>query len=578
VQAGHTRALALAIDAKDHTTHDHLRRVRVYATEIGREMGLAESELDALRAAALLHDIGKLAVPDHILCKPGRLTPEEFEKVKIHPIVGAEILDRVQFPYAVVPIVRSHHEKWDGTGYPEGLKAEEIPLGARILAAVDFLDAIASHRQYRPAMTLDEAISLLVAESGRSFDPRIVEILKRRYIELERMARAEQVTPAKLSTDARVERGMAPAAGLEPEYDSTSELVAAKPSDFLSSIAGARQEVQMLFELSQALGNSLSLEETLSVLALRLQRLIRFDTIAVFVRNGDHLVPRHVSGDDFQAFFSLRVPVGAGLVGWVASNQRPILNGDPLVEPGYLESPRHATLMRAALAVPLVGLEGVVGVMVLYRSEAKSFTGDHLRVLQAITSKLALAVDNALKFQKAENSATTDYLTDLPNARSLFMHLDAELSRCRRNSEPLTVLVCDLNGFKAINDRFGHLEGNRVLKTVACGFKETCREYDYVARLGGDEFVIVAPGLHSAAISELVNRLRVVTLEAGRAVTGGNLLSVSIGQASYPHDGADAETLLSEADRQMYVAKQEHHSAFATRLPSLPDPNYARIN
>lgn len=135
--------LALAIDAKDHTTHSHLNRVRTYAVEIARHMGLNEAELDALRAAALLHDIGKLAVPDHIINKPGRLTPEEFEKMKIHPVVGAEILEKVAFPYPVAPIVRAHHERWNGEGYPDGLRGEEIPIGARILAAVDCLDALA---------------------------------------------------------------------------------------------------------------------------------------------------------------------------------------------------------------------------------------------------------------------------------------------------------------------------------------------------------------------------------------------------------------------------------------------------
>ena len=151
-------ALALAIEAKDQTTHDHLQRVRVYAIEVAKELGMTGTELDALHAAALLHDIGKLAVPEHIIAKPGRLTPEEFEKMKIHTVVGAEILERVRFPYPVVPIVRAHHEKWDGSGYPYGLKATEIPIGARILSAVDYLDALASDRQYRRAMPLDDVM------------------------------------------------------------------------------------------------------------------------------------------------------------------------------------------------------------------------------------------------------------------------------------------------------------------------------------------------------------------------------------------------------------------------------------
>src|ERR1019366_2906492 len=174
--------LALAIEAKDQTTHDHLQRVETYAVEVAKELKVDREGMDALQAAALLHDIGKLAIPEHIVSKPGRLTPEEFEKMKIHPLVGAEILERVRFPYPVVPIVRAHHEKYDGTGYPLGLRGTEIPIGARILAAVDFLDAMASDRQYRRALPLHEAMARLVDESGKSFDPQVVRVLERRYV------------------------------------------------------------------------------------------------------------------------------------------------------------------------------------------------------------------------------------------------------------------------------------------------------------------------------------------------------------------------------------------------------------
>ena len=199
-------ALALAIEAKDQTTHDHLQRVRVYAVEVAKELGVSTAEMEAIQAAALLHDIGKLAIPEHIISKPGRLTPEEFEKMKIHPAVGAEILERVQFPYPVVPIVRSHHEKFDGTGYPLGLKGTEIPIGARILAAVDFLDALASDRQYRRALPLNEAMARVVDESGKSaFDPEVVRVLERKYVKLEQLVhqRTDALYKEKLSADAQ---------------------------------------------------------------------------------------------------------------------------------------------------------------------------------------------------------------------------------------------------------------------------------------------------------------------------------------------------------------------------------------
>src|SRR5262252_3225296 len=266
--------LALAIEAKDQTTHAHLQRVRVYAMEIGKELKLSSDELEALQAAALLHDIGKLAVPEHIISKPGRLTPEEFEKMKIHPVVGAELLSKVEFPYPVVPIVRAHHEKWDGSGYPFGLKGEEIPIGARILAAVDFLDALASDRQYRPALPIDDVMKRLSTESGKSFDPKVVAIIRRRYKQLENLieSRGPNTNVPKLITDFRVENGAEPASGFEASAESPGP--AMSESTFLDSIAAAKQEVQVLFELSQELGTSLSLDDTLSVFAAKLRRLV----------------------------------------------------------------------------------------------------------------------------------------------------------------------------------------------------------------------------------------------------------------------------------------------------------------
>jgi diguanylate cyclase (GGDEF)-like protein/putative nucleotidyltransferase with HDIG domain len=557
-------ALALAIEAKDHITHDHLQRVRVYAIEVAKELRVTPDEMEALHAAALLHDIGKLAVPEHIISKPGRLTPEEFEKMKIHPVVGAEILERVRFPYPVVPIVRAHHEKWDGSGYPFGLKGKDIPIGARILSAVDYLDAMASDRQYRRALPLDEVMQRLQQESGKSFDPRVVDVLQKRYRHLEKLAVSEfgrEVTV--LSTDVKVERGLAPAAGFE---DISVKDAPGQEATFLSSIAAARQEAQTLFELSQDLGASLSLDETLSVFSVKLRRLVPYDAIAIYVRRNDELIPEHVSGDNFRLFSSLRIPVGQGLSGWVAQNKKPIINGNPSVEPGYLNDPTKFSTLRSALALPLEGLAGVVGVLALYHSERDAFTSDHLRILLAISSKMALAIENALKYQQAESSATTDYLTGLPNARSLFLQLDRELARCKRDSSSLLVMVCDMDGFKQINDRFGHLEGNRVLRLFAQALKESCREYDYVARMGGDEFVVVAPGLPQEAGVKKAENLRELAKHAGHEVCGEDLLSLSVGVANYPEDGKDAEELLAESDRRMYLEKQKQPSRKNRRL------------
>jgi len=551
-------ALALAIEAKDQTTHDHLQRVRVYAVEVAKELKVDAEGMAALQAAALLHDIGKLAIPEHIISKPGRLTPEEFEKMKIHPLVGAEILERVRFPYPVVPIVRAHHEKFDGTGYPMGLKGEQIPIGARILAAVDFLDALASDRQYRRALPLNEAMARLSDESGKSFDPQVVKVLERKYIELEQLVhqRTDSMGKQKLSTevkdqDPKIEPTIKPAAGFQAQGKGQVQ-----ERSFLSSIAAARQEAQTLFELSQDLGASLSLGETLSVFAVKLRRAMPYDAIAIYVRHGEELVPEYVNGDNFRLFASLRIPIGQGLSGWVAQNLKPILNGNPSVEPGYLNDASKYSTLNSALAVPLEGLQGVVGVVALYHAEKDFFTSDHLRILLAVSSKMALAIENAMKYEQAESSAVTDYLTGLPNARSLFLQLDRELARCKRDNKTLTVMVADLDGFKQINDRFGHLEGNRVLRLFAHSLKETSREYDYVARMGGDEFVVIAPGLTGEATARKAEQMRELAKQAGKDICNEDILSLSVGKAVYPEDGMDAEKILSEADKRMYLQKQ----------------------
>jgi diguanylate cyclase (GGDEF)-like protein/putative nucleotidyltransferase with HDIG domain len=561
-------ALALAIEAKDQTTHDHLQRVRVYAVEVGKDLKVGPEEMEALQAAALLHDIGKLAIPEHIVSKPGRLTPEEFEKMKIHPLVGAEILERVQFPYPVVPIVRAHHEKFDGTGYPLGLKGMEIPIGARILSAVDFLDALASDRQYRRALPLHEAMTRLVDESGKSFDPEVVRVLERRYVELEHLVHQRTSKPGKqkLSTevkdaDANAEPSKGPAAGFEAQG-----LRQVPERSFLSSIAAARQEAQTLFELSQDLGASLSLGETLSVFAVKLRRAMPYDAIAIYVRHGDELVPEYVNGDNFRLFASLRIPIGQGLSGWVAQNLKPILNGNPSVEPGYLNDSSKYSTLNSALAVPLEGLQGVVGVVALYHAEKDFFTSDHLRILLAVSSKMALAIENAKKYEQAESSAVTDFLTGLPNARSLFLQLDREMARCKRDNNTLTVMVADLDGFKQINDRFGHLEGNRVLRLFAHSLKETSREYDYVARMGGDEFVVIAPGLTPEAAARKAEQMRELAQQAGKDICNEDILSLSVGKAIYPEDGMDAEKILSEADKRMYLQKRNQSSPKNRRL------------
>jgi len=558
-------ALALAIDAKDHTTHGHLERVQVYAMETGKELGLSPEEMQALQAASLLHDIGKLAVPEHIIAKPGKLTQEEFEKMKIHPIVGAEILERVEFPYAVAPVVRSHHEKWNGTGYPDGLKGEQIPIGARILSAVDCLDALASDRQYRRALPLDDAMKVVSADAGKAFDPRVVQVLERRYREFEKMA--TQATTAqsigKLSTDVKVERGDAPDAGFESTAEPAGQRLAAS-ADPVEAIAATHQEVQSLYELAQAVSGAMRLSDILSMLAVRIKHWIPYDALAVYLVRNDVLEPAYVTGDDARLFSSLAIPVGEGLSGWVAESHKPIMNGNPSVEPGYLKDPGTFSKLNSALAVPLDHDDAVIGVLALYHSGRDAYSRDQLRALQAVSGKLAATIVVALG---RELEPASDSAGSLPDARALFLHLDAGIARCQRDASTLGVVVCDIDRFKTVNERYGQLAGDQLLRSVASQLRQACRASDYLAHLGGDEFAVVMADLSRSAAEQRMQDFERIVREAALGVCGSDQVTLSCGYVQFPADGATTEQLLAEADRRMQKHKQERRS-----VQSLPDP------
>jgi putative nucleotidyltransferase with HDIG domain len=387
--------LAMAIEAKDKNTHKHLLRVRVYVSELGRLMGLDAPTMKALVTASYLHDIGKLAVPEYIINKPGRLTPEEFEKMKIHPVVGADILERVRFPYPVVPIVRGHHESWDGSGYPDGLKAAEIPIGARILTAVDCLDALASERPYRRALPLDEAMAFLKKKAGVQFDPEVVGLLAEHYLRLEQMAReatTEDIHP--LNTDLFISRGEAPGNGYELERSSQG----AGENGFASNSGAAAA----LRKLRLGLKRARSVRETGAVLAHALQNRIPVDCMAVYTRTGTSIRAQYMNGPCECAFSSQPIPVGEGLSGWVAENARCIMNGNPTVEPNFVADAGLFTPDSSALAVPLISEHGVaLGAVALYAREQAAFSKDHRHMLEQMMPEFAMALESAMRAESA---------------------------------------------------------------------------------------------------------------------------------------------------------------------------------
>ncbi len=547
--------LSVVINARDHSTHQHLRRVQFYAKEVAQELGLSAPEMEDLRVAALVYNIGHLGVPDHILLKPGTLTSEEWEKVKTHPVTGSEMLARMNFPAGVSAIVQTHHEKWDGSGYPAGLQGAQIPIGARILAAVDCLDALASDRPFRDALPILDAMGKVSSEAGRSFDPEVVSVLERRYKELEVKAwdeahrsAADMIAPSTAPGDLGK---LAARLLIDPSAEQHS---------ILDPIVAARKETQLLRVLAGEVAQSLQFEEIAAATHKCLGQIVNYDTLVLYICRGEGVLPAGVLGRSAHRFVREPVPAGEGLSGRALRDRVPIFNGNPSQESSCIQDPYTRHPLQSALAMPLEGRVGAIGVLTLYHTGREAFSRDHLRFLKAASGYVAAAVESALKYQDAENLAGTDHLTGIANARSLALHLDRELSRASRDKSSIGVLLCDLNGFKQVNDRFGHMKGNQVLQEVARGLQETCRSSDYFARLGGDEFVVVVPGLKDEMCASYLDRLETVAVEAGWAACAEKCLSVSVGIAIYPRDGHDPDVLLRIADERMYQAKDLHRN------------------
>jgi putative nucleotidyltransferase with HDIG domain len=360
-------ALARAIDAKDQMTQMHIRRVQVYATGLARACGLVDHEIQGVKTAALLHDIGKLAVPEHILSKPGPLTQEEFQKIRIHPQVGAEIIAAVPFPYPVAPLIMSHHERWDGKGYPQGLKAEEIPIGARILQVVDCFDALTSDRPYRTAMTDADAMKIVTDRSGTMYDPRVVSAL----VELQAITSPPAVAPAgpELAAPRLVRTTPAPV-----RHDEPVDLLAAV-ADLGAAVALHRSPALV----GEAVWNSLRGHLPASAFVL-------------FVCDAHTLVPAYRVGESTVAT-STRIPIGERLSGWVAATRRTIVNSDARLD--FDSDVREATSLRTALAVPIVRGGETLGVLACYAEGLDAFGDPHQRLAEAAAHVTGQALERA---------------------------------------------------------------------------------------------------------------------------------------------------------------------------------------
>ena len=547
-------ALATAIDAKDEITHDHVYRVQVYATGLARRFGLTELEIEALKAGALLHDVGKIAVPDYILNKPGKLTAAEFEKMKIHTVVGAQIMERVNFPYPVVPIVRHHHERWDGKGYPDGLKGNQIPITARILTVADVFDAIREDRQYRKGMGRDESCQFLRNNSGSQFDPEIVEAFLTELPKYEEEIAAHKaslqpvLTPTTQAGLSESAMKAVPAAGLAQAATSTP--------DYVKQIHAAHAEVAALYEMAQTFSTSLDVRDVATLTVNRIERMIPFTTCVVYLRqeSDDSSVAAYAFGQNADRVRGRSLAAGHGIAGWVVINGLPMSNTDAMLDlHNFLDA--NETGYRTAAVYPLMKGEAAMGALALYTSELDCYSSDHLHLLESVSRFASTALQHAMLYEQTRTSSQIDALTGLPNGRALYARFDQEIAKAKQDGGSLVVLSLSLGGLRAVNDSYGYQVGDRVLAETAKRLRRVIDEQNMLSRIAGDEFICL---LRNYDRSQAVSLGEQAQLEVERLmfeVRQGQRARVRLGfaVAEYPRDGQTIDHLLQAsviAERQ----------------------------
>jgi diguanylate cyclase (GGDEF)-like protein/putative nucleotidyltransferase with HDIG domain len=550
VQRAAVQTLAAAVDAREQTSPGHTRRVQIYAVGLARAANLRDEEIKALEAAALLHDIGKLAVPDYILNKPGKLSRPEMDKVKIHVAVGAEILSKVGFPYPVVPAVLYHHECWNGEGYPEGLRGEEIPTTARILSIADAYSSMREERPYREALSREDARRTLLACAGTQLDPRLVDVFLRHLNQFENEIRNAGIGYEDSETPEKSKKGAIVTVG------GTNLSV-----NYFEEIKRANREVFALYDLARVSSSSLNLQETVSFFVEKVQQLVPLETCIVYLYNEQRemAVAAHVVGKNAMLLRERLLRVGEGISGYVLKNQKTICSVNPTLDfpPEDLDIAQDYKTMAA---LPLKSGDKIIGVISVYSEKLIGYEEEHLRLLETVSHIAANAIWRTIQHAETESRALTDPMTGLPNARSLQLAFEREIARASRTNRTFQVVMFDLDDFKLVNDTFGHKVGDLVLKEVSRVMRAQLREYDFLARYAGDEFVAIVPETAGFPIEDLCRRIEqaVLSFNIPMGKKGAARVGISIGTASYPHDGETLDQVLIAADQQMYSVKAAH--------------------
>ena len=536
--------LAMAIDAKDQVTHGHIRRVQTQATSLAKEVGVRdENLLKAIEAAALLHDMGKLAVPEYILNKPGKLTEAEFEKMKLHASVGADILSAIDFPYPVVPIVRHHHENWDGSGYPAGIRGTDIPIGARILSVVDCFDALTSDRPYRPKLSDEEALAILKERRGTMYDPMIVDTFFKVHPTTPTELPQQGPTSDVLNTITRSRLAVAPSS----------------PSATPDEINSSADEMSTVYDLARALAGQVGLGDAGDVIAKHLRRLIPASVCVFYVYDysSDELEARHVVGEGGSLIRGMRIGLGRRLSGWVAANRQTILNSDATLDLG--ETAKSLTpRLRSCLSTSLLFDDELIGVLSLYSVELNGFNDDHKRVIEVVARQIAHIFKSATEF---DSTSRRDTLTGLPNLKQLEQFMDATGGRHLVQKSVFTLLFIDVVGLKQINTTHDRTVGDDALLHVVRHATAGLRLADILFRYGSHEFVALLNDTNSESAKLVGCRIREGIRANPLTVKGQSIqVDVSVTAVSSPSDGETLPALVESARSRTADSSITHES------------------
>lgn len=522
-------ALASALDAKDRYTEAHSRETAALALAVGRRLGLDRDRLRFLEYAAYLHDIGKIGMPGHILNKPGPLTPDEMQIMKEHPVIGERIIASVPFLAPVRRVVRAEHERWDGTGYPDGLKGEEIPIEARIIHACDAFHAMASDRPYRQALARPAILRELQSQAGRQFDPAVVRTL------LKVLASEEVVVTGH-----------------------GGDVTEVAPAITWTGPRSWAQHLEAIETLSAQLGRVTAVQDVCGLIGETIVTLVPYDQCRIYMLDDDERTLTCVwfgstNREEYRGITapSLTVRVGEGITGWVAETKRGAVLGDTEHHPKAIHVPDTPVTDESMLAVPVVFEERLLGVLVAVTIGLHQYTTDHLRLLSILANQAAVSIANARLIQRLANAARIDPLTGVGNRRAFVDELHKLLAS---PDGAFAIAMLDVDHLKQTNDAHGHSAGDALLRRVAVTLTAQLRPGDVASRWGGDEFLALLHGCHRPDAEAFGNRI----FEALLAPSGlGPTASVSIGVAEYPADGTTLEQLLEAADRSMYAAKRQ---------------------